>query len=142
MSSLLWEFPDFKRHSKKLGCKLVKLWMHSYGAETAKGTKLWGNVPYISKLGTVMTHKEIDAIKGAKQTTTTTTKRDGSRSVSGGKDLKNTQAYPVMFGVAIASLHDELLKETDAPYDCSDSDSSSSDDSVSCLDDVFREYVP
>ena len=69
MSSLLCEFPKFKKASKKLGANMVTCWMHSYVAATAKGAKLLGNVPYLQKLKTTA-KATFDGIKGVRQITT------------------------------------------------------------------------
>jgi len=141
MSSLLWEFPKFKKASKKLGANMVTCWMHSYVAATAKGAKLLGNVPYLQKLKTTAT-ATFDGIKGVRETTKKKIREDGSTSVSGGPDLKGTQSYPVMFGVTIASEHDKLLADPSIQYPLPDDTESDSDESISCIADVLEAYKP
>ena len=92
-----------------------------------------------------MSKDEMASQSGTIETSTTTTREDGSSCVSGGKDLKKTQAYPSLFGLRVAELHKEymLRKSAEAVVVSSDdeadnesSSSASSDGSDGCIRDI------
>lgn len=106
-SSLMWEHPAFKATATLTGMMTQKLHMGAYGAPSIKATVLKGTALYIHNLCKTVTpwHKERIAIDGEDLTITT----KNATSVTGGPDLKNTAAYPVGFGAALALLFDDAV---------------------------------
>ena len=149
-SSLLNQHPKFRKSQKALGMREVFFWMQFFGADSPKDTKLWSNVPYLGLLENRLSKNDLASTSGRIQTAKTTVNRDGKASVSGGKDLKSTQAYPPFFGLAVASLHKEAMiakhdevesVASDSDIDDDSSSSSSSDASNSCVRDILEELA-
>ena len=76
----------------------VFTYMGAFGAETKKPTKLWSSEKWVRDLGRKL---PADFARNTKLETVTVNTRGG---VSGGRDLKNTQAYPDGYGVALRDL--------------------------------------
>ena len=82
----------------------VFTWMGAFGATTPKGTRLYGNNAAALAL-LKKTIKRGDFKKPAKGQETNLRRKlpSGIELVRGGPGLKGTQAYPVEFGVAVAT---------------------------------------
>ena len=70
--------------------------MGAYGKASPKGTTLWSNDPIVRKLSRNLPEKQWvnDMVRKSH-------KSDGTVSVSGGKDLKASQAYTSEFGFSV-----------------------------------------
>ena len=131
--------PKFDRRLGRLGMKKIWCWMKSFGSEGPKGTSLFGNAPYLPKLqsflnkGNIEASRKLDVVKRGKN-------KDGKATVTGGSDLKGTQAYQPCFGLQIALAHQEWVQGGMKLSSDSDAESSatSSGDSYSCLDDLVE----
>ena len=66
-------------------------WMGAFGAPSPKGTTLWSSRPAVQKMS-----RSLPAGK--------TVLKSGKPSVSGGKGLKESQAYTSQFGFATLSV--------------------------------------
>eukprot|EP00969_Alexandrium_andersonii_P180803 7989893-Alexandrium_andersonii.AAC.1 len=134
------EHPKFAKKLARLGGKRIWLWMKSYGAESPKGTHLYGNTPYLGKLRSSLPRDRV-LTPPERKIVTRATGPDGRALITGGPGLKPTQAYPPMFGVQVALAHKEWLEagrpepETDSESECS----SCTTDSYSCIDDLVEE---
>jgi hypothetical protein len=104
MSSCMWEYPKFAKFLKKHPeIKQIKLQMGAYGLLAQKDTILMGTAPYLGALGRKMVQSEIQHVAAeAMETTVTYIDEGGTKRCHGGKDLKQTQAYPLGFGAAHA----------------------------------------
>lgn len=77
--------------------------MGDFGAETLKPSWLYSNVPWIADLLYFrMQYFALDGVQG--KTVVDVVVRNGKKQVTGGTDLKQTQAYPKGFGRAVAKL--------------------------------------
>ena len=83
-------------------------WMGAFGAPSPKGTTLWSSRPAVQKMS-----RSLPAGKTwSDDITTRTVLKSGKPSVSGGKGLKESQAYTSQFGFATLSV---WLEEDDWP---------------------------
>ena len=101
-TSLLWEHPRMQHFLKNLRGSLVyktHMWMGSYGANTPKGTHLWGPTEAINKFALPLPQKEWE-----QQLVTKKTLDDGRIQVTGNSALKESQAYPKEFGRATVCI--------------------------------------
>eukprot|EP00959_Pyramimonas_sp_CCMP1952_P354752 7430953-Pyramimonas_sp.AAC.1 len=78
--------------------------MKSYGADSPKGSALWGNAPYLEKLSTRLPKSEIRSDPSLDITRYYMDSR-GDMKTTGGSGLKPTQAYPPELGLEVALLH-------------------------------------
>ena len=75
-------------------------WMGAFGAPSPKGTTLWSSRPAVQKMS-----RSLPAGKTwSDDITTRTVLKSGKPSVSGGKGLKESQAYTSQFGFATLSV--------------------------------------
>ena len=97
-SSLLWYHPRMTEYIRHTDCYRAWTWMGAYGKASPKpkGTTLWSNDPIVRKLSRTLPERRWvnDMIRK-------TTRSDGTCSVSGGKDLKGSQAYTSEFGFSV-----------------------------------------
>jgi len=140
-SSLLFEHPKLARAAKQLGTKTQDIWMRNFGSESRKRTRLWGDTPAIASLGGKLEDRTKQSVQVSVQC---------SGGVTGGKDLKATQAYPSLFGLSVCRAHflgfiqpsitagSDFLRDTVSGGDSSDGDSCASDDSFECISDVLE----
>ena len=81
----------------------VHLYMAHFGARSMKATWLYSNYEHIQKIHEFRTHPGAsEAAENKPQVTIITADRGGRLRVSGGPDLKATQAYTEGFGEAVA----------------------------------------
>lgn len=78
----------------------VHLELGFFGAPTAKGIELLSNTKYIGELPDMYTYDVRPESKGKR-----ITHKDEKGRVSGGAGLKETQAYPVDFGIAVRDMY-------------------------------------
>ena len=95
-SSLLWSHPRMEQFCTKYDCYRCFTWMGSYGADSPKGTTLWSSKPGVKKLAR---HYPANRSFNSEMTRKSIT-CEGKVSVSGGADLKKSQAYTAQFGMA------------------------------------------
>ena len=84
---------EYIRHTD---CYRAWTWMGAYGKASPKGTTLWSNDPIVRKLSRTLPEK-----RWVNDMVRKTTRSDGTCSVSGGKDLKGSQAYTSEFGFSV-----------------------------------------
>jgi hypothetical protein len=103
-STCMWEYPNFVDFlNKHPEINRVKLQMGAYGLLAQKDTMLLGTAPYLEALHRRMVQSEIQHVANeAMQTTVSYIDGGGAKRCHGGKDLKQTQAYPLGFGAAHA----------------------------------------
>ena len=86
-------------------------WMGAYGARTPKASKWEGSPAWVSKLGNSLTKSQL-ACLGDDQVVV----RDATKgSVTGGKHLKETQAYPHGYGQVVANLFGIAFSKHEVP---------------------------
>ena len=81
-----------------------------FGAQTRKPIHLFSNLPYISELPALYSHTSAEV----PQSTGVVFRflgDDGTVKVTGAALLKNTQAYPPNFGMALAQVYEEHRRE-------------------------------
>ncbi len=101
-SSMMWRFAPmaaFVAEAKDLlECRME---MGAFGLKSSKLTRLWGNAPYLPELGQRLAPADRLGLR-LRPDRMHTTKRwrdaDGRARCQGGRDLKETQAYPIGFG--------------------------------------------
>ena len=98
-SSLLWHHPRMTEFIGLFDAWRCFTWMGSYGAESPKGTVFWSSRPGIKKLGRNLPCREWTAEMTTKKATAS-----GGVSVTGGKDLKKSQAYTTEFAMSTLSV--------------------------------------
>lgn len=108
-SSLLWHHPRMESFIRAQDAFRTFTWMGSYGADSPKGTTLWGSKPGVKKLARNLPQKQWCA-----EMTKQSTLSNGKLSISGGRDLKKSQAYTAQFGLATLAT---WLEETFQTYD-------------------------
>ena len=99
-SSLLWYHPDMERFAMRCAVYRAWTWMGSFGADSPKGTCLWSSRASVQKLSRVLPDRKFHEAQITKETTN----KDGTVSVSGGRDLKASQAYTAEFGFSTLSV--------------------------------------
>ena len=81
-----------------------------FGAQTRKPIHLFSNLPYISELPALYSHTSAEV----PQSTGVVFRflgDDGTVKVTGAALLKNTQAYPPNFGMALAQVYEEHRRD-------------------------------
>ncbi|CAK9052314.1 unnamed protein product [Durusdinium trenchii] len=115
-SSLMELHPAFRWLSKQFKIYRIFVWLGAYGGGSPKGTWLYSN--YKELLSPLYLPLPKDKVWDAEMSTKilVLTKRhqkticimsvnsDGTLSVSGGKDLKTSQHYPILFGRTVAEV--------------------------------------
>ena len=86
-------------------------WMGSYGAHSPKGTTLWGSKPGVKKLARNLPANRAWSAQMTKKSLTAS----GAVSISGGRDLKKSQAYTPEFGLATLAMWLEEPFQHDVP---------------------------
>lgn len=113
-SSVMKFMPDFvataKLIQKHLGLWNEQFfWMASWGAPSAKPSRVWGTPFWLPKLYVKLSQlHRLKLLNLQLEITKKKRNADGQVSVSGGKDLKRTQVYPRGYGVRIQALQDDL----------------------------------
>ena len=83
------------------------IWLGMYGADSAKATRLWSNIPLLTK----RLFRKLDVTKIVLDPTAPVTitykGKNGRRAVDGGQGLKRSQTYPPEFGKAVAEVFHE-----------------------------------
>eukprot|EP00969_Alexandrium_andersonii_P248627 10986721-Alexandrium_andersonii.AAC.2 len=97
-SSIMHLHPKLQARKAILQFHRVALWMKSYGSSSPKGTSLYGNAPYLDMMASSIPRHEQRA-DPSKRVSVHTTSSDGTHRVTGGPDLKPTQAYPPQYGL-------------------------------------------
>ena len=122
--------------------------MGAYGGSSPKATTLMGTVPWLHRLHKKMEHGERMSLRqdSTKQVTVKYTDSKGEARVSGGKDLKATQAYPVGFGAMLGLYTREREEATGSPESprcrklklesSGDSEPEGYDSDTDCFDDL------
>ncbi|CAK9003148.1 unnamed protein product [Durusdinium trenchii] len=106
-SSLMEHHPAFQHLCKRFTVYKVFIWLGAYGGDCPKPTLIYSNFKFIEKLFLPL---PADKVWEA-ETSIKYVDSSGQHRVSGGRDLKSTQAYPRLFGHAVAQL---FLSERDA----------------------------
>ena len=106
--------------------RYVFAWPGLFGHERQKGTKLWGTVPWISKMKRVMTKAERSKFAG--KGLCETVYKDGQKKVYGRKsEMKSSSSYPKGFTDFVTYQYrahqDDLRAELRADYDRASSSS-------------------
>lgn len=99
-SSLLWYHPRMDKFISTINAFRAWTWMGAFGAESPKGTTLWSSRPAVQKLCRVLPQKNWSQVEMTKKKIL----ENGKCSVSGGKDLKKSQAYTDEFGFSTLSV--------------------------------------
>ena len=87
--------------------------MGVFGLRAFKATRLWGTAPYLDRLQQALPSHERKALRlrpDRLETTTRWVDAEGRQRCQGGKDLHQTQAYPLGFGAAHALEFDRWSK--------------------------------
>jgi hypothetical protein len=86
----------------------VSLNMGEFGAHTLKPSWLYSNVRWLSDILNFRTH--VFELGAGKTIVNITCKKDGTKCVQGGKELKLSQEYPQKFGRGLAKVKNHNLK--------------------------------
>ena len=101
--SLMEEHPRFQLVLTAFPVYKLHVWMSDFNAPTAKPSWLYSNSPYIAELLNFRVRDSKGYVRCQKKCVVKKKRRaDGSMSVSGGPDLKATQAYTREFGQAVS----------------------------------------
>ena len=106
LNSLMQEHTYFKLFRTHIQVYRVAFNMGSFGAESLKPTWLYSNAPWIPN---VLSFKTGNLLPGHGKKVVKVHLKNGTTKVSGGKALKETQAYPVGFGRAMCRLRKQEL---------------------------------
>lgn len=98
-SSLLWNHPRMEAFIESCDAYRCWTWMGAFGAGSPKGTTLWSSRNSVQKLNRPLPNKIWDH-----EMTKKTILRNGKLSISGGRDLKASQAYTPEFGFSTLSV--------------------------------------
>lgn len=98
-SSLLWNHPRMESFIQSCDAFRAWTWMGAYGAGSPKGTTLWSSRRAVHKLNRSLPNKT-----WSHEMTKKTILSNGKLSVSGGRDLKSSQAYTPEFGFSTLSV--------------------------------------
>ena len=98
-SSLLWAHPRMEDFLKICDAWRCWTWMGAFGHGSPKGTALWSSRVSVKKLCRLLPTDKV----WEKEMTKKSVLSDGSISVSGGKDLKSSQAYTAEYGLSSLS---------------------------------------
>ena len=102
VSSVIQHFSPMREVVQCLLTHRVVCHLCSFGADTQKSVAIWSTTPLVSKLyrPKVPTSKRLCT-------------RDGDSVTGKAKELKQSQAYPRDFGVAVAAIYCELFQKAD-----------------------------
>jgi hypothetical protein len=106
-SSLMVEYKSFvfiRKQFAQLGVDFLMTHceMGAYSARSIKGTHLYSSSSWVHSLDRLASPSVRKALKGKMDVAKVHTDASGKRGVTGGKDLKKTQAYTRQFGRAVA----------------------------------------
>lgn len=87
------------------------IFMSDFGSLSSKPTWLYSTSPWLHDVERHRTKHTNGKVKCDLEVSTQTRRPDGTMSVSGGKDLKATQAYPLGFGRAVCRLQSDHRSE-------------------------------
>lgn len=90
------------------------LYMSDFGGETAKPTWLYAPAAYLTDIDRHRLRHTSGRVEHSLEVTKVTKRPDGTTSVSGGADLKGTQAYPDGFGQAIYRMQEAHRPQREA----------------------------
>lgn len=152
LSSLLFDFPPFKRLVSRFGFVSVSAHMGFYGAPTLKPTRLVGSALFLPDLAQKcgVLHRRRLAAASARLGLQVVKKRQvaGRTRVDGGRSLKGTQQYPIGYGVSVGAAWTQSMEHIDMATEWSkrtrdvdlefSDDGSSGDEGV--LDEVINGY--
>lgn len=117
-SSLMFRHPVMERFLKRPHRRVYTVNMHMgiYSLDAVKPTLLVGTAPYLPSLEVRLTHSELLAVQMNEDRLVTSTSQvdpvSGVKRVTGGRDLKKTQSYPLGFGSAHAlAFHKSTMKD-------------------------------
>ena len=99
-SSLLWLHPRMEDMIKRFDVFRCFTWMGSYGADSPKGTVLWSNRAGVKKLARCLPENKV----WSAEMTTKKANAHGGVSITGGRDLKGSQAYTNDFAMSALSF--------------------------------------
>ncbi|CAK9088946.1 unnamed protein product [Durusdinium trenchii] len=108
-SSLMQYHPHFQYLCKRFDIYRVFVWLGSYGGTSPKATLLYSNYKFCGELYLPLPDADWPA-----EMATRYIDGQGLPRVCGGKDLKNSQHYPRLFGAAVAQLYDKHRNEVQA----------------------------
>ena len=107
-------------------------WMGMYGGRTPKATRLWSNSELVLRL-----HRTLDRSLHFEPEVTASVASDGS--VTGNRDeMKESQAYPDAYGVAVSEL---IVRSTASVLSDSDDSSASPEFDDDTWDDIGSEEI-
>lgn len=112
-SSLLWNHPRMETFIRLCDAYRCWTWMCAFGAPSPKGTTLRSSRPGVRKLCRALPSN----VNWDTEITKKSYLRNGNLSVSGGRNLKASQAYTSEFGFSTLSA---WLSETTPPKPCLD----------------------
>lgn len=115
-SSILWQHPRIQQMFQRLGTQVINThtYMGMYGGDSEKGMKLYGTAPFLAELKDTM-DKKVAAKLPQKELVKRTRLSSGRISISGGADLKASQAYPRRFGIRVAEAYHGYVTSRIAP---------------------------
>lgn len=104
--SLLEEHPRWKELCRMVKVYRTHVWMSDYGAPSPKPSWLYSQMSWISEIRDFRSDDTRGrALEGSAVMSTKRTRADGTVAVTGGADLKASQAYTPAFGQAVVRLH-------------------------------------
>ena len=106
-SSILWNHPRMEAFINCCDAYRCWTWMGAFGGGSPKGTTLWSSRASVHKLSRALPNKSWDH-----EMTKKSYLSNGKLSVSGGRDLKRSQAYTPEFGFSTLSM---WLSEPETP---------------------------
>ena len=98
-SSLLWNHPRMESFIQSCDAFRAWTWMGAFGGRSPKGTTLWSSRRAVHKLNRSLPDKV-----WSHEMTKKTILSSGKLSISGGRDLKSSQAYTPEFGFSTLSV--------------------------------------
>lgn len=111
-SSILWYHPRMEQFLRSNDAYRCWTWMGAWGGSSPKGTTLWSSSPEVKRMSRDLPDKVWQS-----DMTRKTKLASGKLSVSGGSQLKESQAYTAEFGFGVLSSW--LSREKPVEVDCS-----------------------
>ena len=134
-TSLMGEHPrmvDLRSGPGTGGVYQCSTYMGAFGAPTAKKTRLWSSESWITAMARPLPTNLLR--QSHVQTSVISTSADGRKQVTGGRDLKASQAYPTGYGLELRRQHEMALnvKQVDKSDDDLKTEASTEDEWEDC----------
>ena len=131
-TSIMYLHPRMKQVAAWFGDQWTEIRTHmgAFGAPTPKPTALYSGNSWVKKLQRTLTSEQI---KSMDPDVEMSVRDEMTGQVTGGKDLKSSQAYPVNYGLEVQ----EAFSQHDMEIDTSSEASASTVDEQLCVEDLW-----